>query len=84
LIVPASIFVRFFCGFGLTGRRGEWSLGFGGREGAFSLLADERLVDVGDDTTASNGSLDQGVQLLVSSDGQLQMSGGDPLDFEIL
>ena len=48
------------------------------------LLADERLVDVGDDSTASDGGLDQSVQLLVSPDGQLEMSGCDPLHLEIL
>jgi len=53
-------------------------------EGALALLADEGLVDVGDDTTARDGGLDQRVQLLVTADGQLKMSGGDPLDLEIL
>merc|ERR1719187_188406 len=48
------------------------------------LLPDERLVDVRDDTTAGNGGLDQSVQLLVSPDGELEMSGGDPLHLEIL
>ena len=43
-----------------------------GGDGALALLADQRLVDVGDDTTAGNGGLDQGVQLLVTSDGQLK------------
>ena len=51
---------------------------------ALSLLADERLVDVGDHTTAGDGGLDQSVQLLVSPDGQLEMSGCDPLHLEIL
>jgi len=56
-----------------------------GWEGAtFSLLANERLVDVRDDTTTSNGSLDQRVQLLVSSDGELEMPGGDPLHLQVL
>ena len=41
-------------------------------------------MDVGDDSTSGNGGLDQGVQLLVSSDGQLQMAGGDPLHLEVL
>lgn len=31
-----------------------------------ALLADEGLVDVGDDSTSGNGGLDQCVQLLVS------------------
>ena len=33
---------------------------------SLALLADEGLVDVGDDSTSGNGGLDQGVQLLVS------------------
>jgi len=55
-----------------------------GGDGALALLANQRLVDVGDDTTAGNGGLDQGVQLLVTTDSKLEMSGGDSLDFEIL
>merc|ERR1712241_869857 len=49
-----------------------------------SLLADERLVDVGDDSAASDGGLDQSVQLLVSPDGELEMSGGDSLHLQVL
>ena len=41
-------------------------------------------MDVGDDTTTGNGGLDQSVQLLVSPDGELEMSGGDPLHLQIL
>ena len=41
-------------------------------------------MDVRDDATAGDGGLDQGVQLLVSSDGQLQVAGGDTLHFQIL
>jgi len=41
-------------------------------------------VDVGDHTTSGDGSLDEGVELLVSSDGQLQMSGRDSLDLQVL
>ena len=48
------------------------------------LLADERLVDVGDDSTASDGGLDQSIQLLVSPDGELEMSGGDSLHLQVL
>ena len=33
---------------------------------SLALLADEGLVDVGDDSTSGNGGLDQCVQLLVS------------------
>merc|ERR1712241_102264 len=49
-----------------------------------SLLADERLVDVGDDSTARDGSLDQSVQLFVPPDGELEMSGGDSLHLQVL
>ena len=41
-------------------------------------------MDVRDDTTTSDGGLDQGVELLVTTDGQLQMTGGDALHLEIL
>ena len=41
-------------------------------------------MDVGDDTSSSNGGLDQGVELLVSADGELQMARGDALHLEIL
>lgn len=41
-------------------------------------------MDVGDDTTASNGGLDEGVQLLVTADGELKMAGGDTLHLKVL
>ena len=41
-------------------------------------------MDVRDDSSTGDGCLDQGVQLLVSPDGELEMSGGDPLHLEIL
>lgn len=47
-------------------------------------LHDEGLVDVGDDTAASDGGLDQGVELLVAADGELQVAGSDALDLEVL
>jgi hypothetical protein len=49
-----------------------------------SDLGDEGLVDVRNDSSSSNGGLDQGVKFLVSSDGKLQMSGGNSLDFQVL
>ena len=55
-----------------------------GRQGALSLLSNQGLVDVWDDAASSNGCLDQGVQFLVSTDGQLEMSRGDPLHLQIL
>ena len=45
-------------------------LGWG--KGALSLLAYERLVDVGDDAAPGDGGLDQRVQLLVSADSELR------------
>lgn len=50
--------------------RAEHALGL--RQASLPLLADERLVDVRNDAAAGDGRLDQGVQLLVSADGQLQ------------
>ena len=50
---------------------------------AFTLLADERFVDVRNDTAAGNGGLDEGVQLFVTTDGQLQVPGSDTLHFQI-
>jgi len=46
-------------------------------------LVEERLVDVGNHSSSSNGGLDQGVQLLISANGKLQMTGGDTLDVQI-
>ena len=37
-----------------------------------------------DDTTTSNGGLDESVELLVTTDGELQVTWGDTLDLEIL
>ena len=47
-------------------------------------LHDESLVDVRNNTTSSDGSLDEGVELFVTSDGEQQVSGSDSLDLEIL
>jgi len=66
----------------------------GREEGASSLgarrgrnlggLGDEGLVDVGDDTSSGDGGLDQGVELLVTADGELKVARGDTLDLEVL
>ena len=37
-------------------------------------------MDVGDHTTAGDGRLDEGVELLVTTDGELKVAGGDALD----
>ena len=49
-----------------------------------ALLVDKGLVDVGDDTTTSNGGLDQSVQFLITANGELQMAGSDTLHLKIL
>ena len=41
-------------------------------------------MDVGNDTTTGNGSLDQGVELFIASDGEQQMSWCDSLDLQVL
>lgn len=35
-------------------------------------------------TTKGDGGADEGIELFVTSDGQLEMAGGDALDLEIL
>lgn len=39
---------------------------------------------MGQDTTKCDGGADQGVELFVTTDGELQVAGRDTLDFEIL
>ena len=41
-------------------------------------------MNVGNDTTTGDGGLDKGVELLISSDGELQMSGRDTLHLQVL
>ena len=55
-----------------------------GQRPTLPLLADQRLVDVGDDAATGDGGLDQRVQLLVPTDGELQVAGGDPLHLQVL
>jgi len=47
------------------------------------VLHNESLVDVGNDTTTSNGGLDQGIELFISTDSQLQVSGSYALDLQV-
>ena len=49
-----------------------------------SGLHDEGLVDVGDNTTTGDGSLDKSIKLLVTADSELEMSGGDALHLQVL
>lgn len=57
--------------------------GRGGLDG-LGILVDEGLVDVGDDTASGNGGLDQGVKLLVTTDGKQQVARSDALDLQVL
>jgi len=52
--------------------------------GLFGCLKDESLVDVRDHTTTSNSGLDQGVELFIASNSELQMSRSNSLNLEIL
>ena len=54
------------------------------RKSTLPLLPDERLVNMGDDTTTRNGGLDQRIQLLVSTDGKLKVTRSDSLHFQVL
>ena len=47
-------------------------------------LNDQGLVDVRDNTTAGDGGLDQRVELLVTADGKLQVTGSDSLHLQVL
>ena len=47
------------------------------------VLHDKRLVDVGNDTTTGDGGLDQGVELFITTDSQLQVAGSDPLHLQV-
>ena len=44
---------------------------------------DEGLVDVRDDTTASDGGFNKRVEFFVSANSQLQVAWGDALDFKV-
>jgi hypothetical protein len=50
---------------------------------SFSLV-NERFVDVRNNTTPGNGSLDQGIQFLITANSELQMTGSDTLHLKIL
>ena len=41
-------------------------------------------MDVWDDTSSSDGGFDEGVELLITSNGELEMSWSDSLDLKIL
>ena len=50
----------------------------------FVALHDQGLVDVGDHTTASNGSLDERIKFFVAANGQLQVAWRDSLHLQVL
>jgi len=64
----------------------EFVFSYSGLRTGLILLAlvNERLVNVRDHTTASNGSLDKGVKLLVTTNGELKMTRRDALHLQIL
>lgn len=41
-------------------------------------------MDVRDNTTSSDGCLDQGIQLFITTNGELQVAGGDTLHLQVL
>lgn len=47
-------------------------------------LEEESAVDMRQDTSEGDGGADQSVELLITTDSELQVAGGDTLDFEIL
>jgi len=47
-------------------------------------LQEERAVDVRQNTTKGNRGVNEGIKFLVTSDGELQVSGCNALDLEIL
>lgn len=61
----------------------EYSVKLMGRLFWAALLANERFVDVWNDTTTGNSCFDKAVQFFVTTDGQLQMTRGDTLHFQI-
>ena len=47
-------------------------------------LQQQSAIDVREDTTKGDRGADERVEFFVSADGELQVAGGDALDFEIL
>ena len=47
-------------------------------------LEQQRTIDVREDTTKGNGRADESVEFLIASNGKLQVTRCDTLDFEIL
>ena len=51
---------------------------------ARNMEREAHLVNVRQNSSSGDGGADEGVELLVSSDGELQMTGSDTLDSKIL
>ena len=58
----------------------------GGLGALFLLLnlEQECAVDVRQNTTKGDGGADEGVELLVTANSELEVAGGDALDLEVL
>lgn len=47
-------------------------------------LQQQRAIDVWEDTTKSDGRTDEGVELLITTDGELEVAWCDALDLKVL
>ena len=47
-------------------------------------LQQQSTVDMGKDTSERNSRTDEGIKFFVSTNGELKVTGGNTLDFEIL
>lgn len=66
-------------------RGGRGDLGFQGLSLLLLLdLEQERAVDVRQHTSKGDGGADEGIELFVAADGQLEMARRDALDLEVL
>ncbi len=68
----------------VAGALNESALSVRSLGGLLGRLEDESLVNVRDHTTASDGGLDQGVKLLVTSDGELKVSRSNSFHLKVL
>ena len=68
----------------VTGLVGSSGAAVSGSTLLLGSLLDKGFVNVGDDTTTSDGGLNEGIQLLVTTDGELKMAGSNTLHLKIL
>lgn len=47
-------------------------------------LEQKGAVNVGEDTTEGDSGANEGIKLLISTDGKLKMAGSDTLDLQVL